>query len=324
MEALLSPSSKHDLLDLSCCRLFCASSPASSSARNLSLRRSSFLYSVPAYGSTRFASHFSVRCSSSSSSQDPSSSSSSSSSNAADGWDNDDCNYLEAQVVDAVSLLPSEGHLFMALSDGGEVEVDHVKPPKRPLVYRSRNPSIFLRIVSEPDLILPIIVRDSAIDMLMSALHGEEKLLRPNQYHIMRELVGNLDCEVRMIRVTERINDTYIARIYVGKPGHKEMQSVDARPSDAVNLAVRCKVPIFVHKNLVASDAIKPVVSAELTDVATNSNSCHNLDIPTGEEDAIAEEMTLVKTMHLAIVEERYSDAARWRDELNSFRQKRL
>ncbi|KAI5059386.1 hypothetical protein GOP47_0025705 [Adiantum capillus-veneris] len=321
MDSLLSSSSSscQPSLDFSCGRRFCALS-ASSSGRNLLFpgRTNSFSFSLPSHRSARFPC---IRCCSSS--QD--SSSSSSSSNAAGGWDNDDCNYLEAQVVDAVSLLPSQGHLYMTLSDGGEVEVDHVKPPKRPLLFRSRNPSIFLKIVSEPDLILPIIVRDSAIDMLMSALHGEEKVLRPNQYHIMRDLVGNLDFEVRMVRITERINDTYISRIYVGKPGHKEMQSVDARPSDAVNLAVRCKAPIYVHKDLVASDAVKPVVvSSQATDMAINSNSGDNLDIPSDGEDLVAEEMTLVKSMHLAIVEERYADAARWRDELNSFRSKRL
>ncbi|MCO5615007.1 hypothetical protein L7F22_069295 [Adiantum nelumboides] len=322
MEALLSPSSCQSSLDPSCGPRFCALSSASCSGRNLLFPRGiSFSLSLPAPRSARFPY---IRCCSGS--QDSSSSSSSSSSsNAAGGWDDDDCNYLEAQVVDAVSLLPSQGHLYMTLLDGGEVEVDHVKPSQRPLLFRSRNPSIFLKIMSEPDLIVPIVVRESAIDMLMSALHGKEKVLRPNQYHIMKDLVGNLDFEVRMVRITERINDTYISRIYVGKPGHKKMHSVDARPSDAVNLAVRCKVSIYMQKDLVASDAVKPVViSSQTTDMATNSNCGENLDIPSGGEDLIAEEVTLVKSMHLAIVEERYSDAARWRDELNRFRSKRL
>jgi hypothetical protein len=32
------------------------------------------------------------------------------------------------------------------------------------------------------------------------------------------------------------------------QPGEKEMQSVDARPSDAINLAVRCKVSSHVKE----------------------------------------------------------------------------
>ena len=33
------------------------------------------------------------------------------------------------------------------------------------------------------------------------------------------------------------------------QPGEKEMQSIDARPSDAINLAVRCKVRIRHKRN---------------------------------------------------------------------------
>ncbi|MCO5556015.1 hypothetical protein L7F22_009559 [Adiantum nelumboides] len=317
MEALLPrPTSYKSSADLGC-RLLSASSSVSSPRRSF-FRKKTPVYSVRRPRSTSFPA-FSVRCSSSS--HGPSSSSSS---NAAGGWDDDDCKYMEAHVVDAVSLLPFQGHLFMTLSDGGEVEIDHVNPPKGPLLFRSRNPTIFLRVLSETDLILPIIVGDSAIDMLMNALHGEEKVVRPNQYHIMRDLVGSLDFELRMVRITERINDTYVARIYIGKPGEKEMQSVDARPSDAVNLAVRCKVPIYVHKDIISSDAVRPVVvSCQATDAATISRSGPDLDIPRSGKDLLAEEVTLVKNMLLAVVEERYFDAARWRDELRTFRSER-
>ncbi|KAI5075247.1 hypothetical protein GOP47_0009323 [Adiantum capillus-veneris] len=316
MEAVLPPPSCKSSTDLRC-HLFSASSSVFSSRRSL-LRKKTLVFSVRKHRSTTFTT-LSVRCSSSS--HGPSSSSSS---NAAGGWDDDDCKYLEAHVVDAVSLLPFQGHLFMTLSDGGEVEIDHVNPPKGPLLFRSRNPTIFLRVVSDTDLILPIIVGDTAIDMLMNALHGEEKVVRPNQYHIMRDLVGSLDFEVRMVRITERVNDTYVARIYIGKPGETEMQSVDARPSDAVNLAVRCKVPIFVHKDIILTDAVIPIVAQrQATDVASNSRSGHDLDIPRSGKDLLSEELTLVKNMLLAVVEERYFDAARWRDELRSFRSER-
>eukprot|EP00250_Pteridium_aquilinum_P004446 c14656_g1_i1 orf=1-534(-) len=102
-------------------------------------------------------------------------------------WDEDDSNYLEAQVVEAVSLLPSQGHLFMTLANGGEVEIDHVNPPKGRLLYRSRNPTMFLRILCEDELFLPLIVGDVAVGMLMKALRGDESPGRPNQYHLMRD-----------------------------------------------------------------------------------------------------------------------------------------
>eukprot|EP00250_Pteridium_aquilinum_P014399 c21964_g1_i1 orf=273-1256(-) len=236
-------------------------------------------------------------------------------------WDKDDYKYLEAQVVEAVSLLPSQGHLFMTLANGGEVEVNHVNPPKGRLLYRTRNPTIFLKILSETELLLPIIVGDVAIGMLMKALHDEEATVRPNQYHLMRDLVGSLDFEVRMVRVTERVADTYLSRIFIGRHGEEEMLSVDARPSDAINLAVRCKVPIYVNEDIVYADALKRVhAPAQGAADISNRNSSYALDRPENGRDPVAEEITLMKNMLLAVVEERYTDAARWRDELNNHR----
>lgn len=236
----------------------------------------------------------------------------------------DDYKYLEAEVVEAVSLLPSQGHLFMTLANGGEVEVNHVNPPKGRLLYRTRNPTIFLKILSESELILPIIVGDIAIGMLMKALHGEEATVRPNQYHLMRDLISSLNFEVRMVKVTERVADTYLSRIFIGRPGEEEMMSVDAKPSDAINLAVRCKVPIFVNEDIVYADAVKPVhVSTQGVPVVLNRRSLSNLDRPSDGHDPVAEEITLMKNMLVAVVEERYNDAARWRDELNTFRAQR-
>eukprot|EP00249_Psilotum_nudum_P021193 c28014_g1_i1 orf=536-1573(+) len=252
----------------------------------------------------------------------------SSSSNNTYRWDEDDEQYVEAHVLEAVSLLPSHGQLFMTLANGGQIEVDHVHPAKGRLLYRSRNPTIFLKIHDESDLLLPIVVGEVAITMLMRALHGDEKAGRPNHYHLMRDLVVALNHEVRMIRITERVIDTYYARIFLGKPGEEEMQSVDARPSDAINLAVRCMVPIYVNRAIVAADAVRPVYttvrsSGRLTDSILRTGSSSSLDFPESGPDPMAEEITLMKNMLLAVVEERYTDAARWRDDLNKLRASR-
>ena len=72
--------------------------------------------------------------------------------------DIDICAKFSVLLPCLVSLLPSKGHLFMASVNGGEMEIDHVSPPKGKLLYRSSNPTIFLKIHSEAELFLPIIV----------------------------------------------------------------------------------------------------------------------------------------------------------------------
>ncbi|KAJ7564665.1 hypothetical protein O6H91_02G028300 [Diphasiastrum complanatum] len=246
--------------------------------------------------------------------------------NDGSAWENDRTEYVRAKVLDAVSMVPLRGHLFMTLKNGREVEVDHINPAKGRLLYRSPNPTIFLKIIHDSDLILPIVVGEVAVAMLMRALHGEEKLVRPNFYELLRDVVCALDSEVQMVRITERVHDTYYARIYFGKDGDGLLHSVDARPSDAINLAVRSKVPIYVNKDIVRSDAVRPVYTSargigySLDCYGQRQSSNTLLDSPDGGPDLVAKEITLISNMVSAIVEERYKDAARCRDELTKLR----
>lgn len=232
-----------------------------------------------------------------------------------------DEDYVQAHVLEAVSMVPAHGQLFMTLANGKEVEVHHVNPAQGRLLYKSSTPAIFLKIEHEQDLMLPIIVGEVAVTMLLRALHDEEHLGRPNYYHLLRDTVDALNHEVRKVRVTERVDDTYYARIDVGKPGDLAISSVDARPSDAINIALRCKVPIFVNKSIVAADAVRPVIGSSCRVLGLRSwGKDSSLDSADSGPDPVAEEITLMRSMLLAVVEERYADAARWRDELRRFR----
>lgn len=275
-----------------------------------------------------------VLCNSSSSSPDDSSSGHS------HQWDENDGDYLEAHVVDteilkhqqlrkqglsgASNLWHSSDQLMTPINEAKESEVDQISLIEHGLLRRFRNPTIFLRIACDGNLLLPIIVGEFAIGKLIDALHEDEKGGRPNPFQLMRDLVGSLGYEVRMIRITERVVNTYYARIYIGKPGEKAMLSVDARPSDAINLAKRCKVPIYVNKAIVTTDAIKLVYGTQILGKwrGNSRKSSYDLSLDSAADgpDLIAEELNLVRNMLIAVVEERYKDAALWRDELNKLR----
>jgi bifunctional DNase/RNase len=66
---------------------------------------------------------------------------------------------------------------------------------------------------------------------------------RPMTYQFVAALVQALGGRVRQVRIDRVEEETYIATVEVeGPPG---MQSVDARPSDALNLAALVQAPIF-------------------------------------------------------------------------------
>jgi bifunctional DNase/RNase len=66
---------------------------------------------------------------------------------------------------------------------------------------------------------------------------------RPMTYQFVAALVQALGGRVRQMRIDRVVEETYIATVEVeGPPG---MQPVDARPSDALNLAALVQAPIF-------------------------------------------------------------------------------
>lgn len=53
------------------------------------------------------------------------------------------------------------------------------------------------------------------------------------------------------VRVTEIIANTYYARVHVARAGDPPHEvDVDARPSDAINLAVRFGAPVYISKKI--------------------------------------------------------------------------
>ncbi|KAK1550617.1 hypothetical protein Q3G72_022077 [Acer saccharum] len=138
-----------------------------------------------------------------------------------------------------------------------------------------------------------------------------------------RELANIL---VKLVRVTKRVHEAYFAQLYLTKVGNEaECVSFDLRPSDAINIAVRCKVPIQVNKYLAYSDGMRVIESGKLSVQTPASDGLlfTELDRPSGQPCLDTTEFNLVRNMLIAAVEERYRDAAQWRDKLDQLRAKR-
>ena len=87
---------------------------------------------------------------------------------------------------------------------------------------------------------------------------------RPLPYDLLRTVIGELDAEVRRIVITEINNDVFYARIVLDHNGAGI--EVDSRPSDAIALAVRARVPIFVD------DAVMDRAGVRLDDDSEESD----------------------------------------------------
>ncbi|CAI5980042.1 unnamed protein product [Closterium sp. NIES-64] len=243
----------------------------------------------------------------------------------------DDEEYLEAHVMDAVRMAPQQERLYMTMADGTEIEVEHVNPSAGRLLYPHSTPAIFVKVAGNSGLLLPIVVGELAVGFLMKGFRKEPGA-RPCHYDVMRDMVESLNYEVRTVKITQRVMDTYLARIFLAQPDSPHcVASIDARPSDAINLAIRAQVPIFVSKSIVRSDAVRVVDEAHriVSPGQPYSAAAHHAVFGSpaaaagpdrGATDLLTEEMALTKSLMAAVQEERYADAASLRDKLNQLR----
>ena len=74
---------------------------------------------------------------------------------------------------------------------------------------------------------------------------------RPMTHDLLRNILSEIDADVQRIVVSELKENTFYAMIYLDRNG--ETMAIDARPSDAIALALRTKSPIFVEEDVVES-----------------------------------------------------------------------
>ncbi|MEA3346104.1 MAG: bifunctional nuclease family protein [Chloroflexota bacterium] len=102
---------------------------------------------------------------------------------------------------------------------------------------------------------LPIWIGSAEANAISIRLQGVE-VPRPLTHDLLRNFILKLGARVSYIVVSELRNDTFFARIKVEADG-REME-IDSRPSDAIALAVRMEVPIYVAEAVMEEAGIVP------------------------------------------------------------------
>ncbi len=68
---------------------------------------------------------------------------------------------------------------------------------------------------------------------------------RPLTYDLLLTLLGNLKANLKRVVITDLRDDIYYATLFLDAQGSE--LAVDSRPSDAIALALRAKVPILIE-----------------------------------------------------------------------------
>jgi len=161
--------------------------------------------------------------------------------------------------------------------------------------------------------VLPIFIGANEAQSIAIAFNNQIPP-RPLTHDLMKNLLGLLNVEVTKVQVTSLSENTFFGRVHLKREGIEDMD-VDARPSDALALALRYKAPIFVHKDVYESAAIVVKEGAE-------GETEEGGDAEEGSEDPpthISQVERLKDRLQKALKTEHYEEAARIRDELKRF-----
>jgi bifunctional DNase/RNase len=77
---------------------------------------------------------------------------------------------------------------------------------------------------------------------------------RPMTHDLLRNMVRGLNAQVNKVVVSELRDDTFYAVIWIEQEG--ELLSIDARPSDALALALRSDCPIYVNRSVLENSRL--------------------------------------------------------------------
>jgi bifunctional DNase/RNase len=174
---------------------------------------------------------------------------------------------------------------------------------------------------------LPIVIGVPEAQAIANELEGI-KPQRPMTHDLLRNVIESLGGQLRDVSISSLKDGTFYATL------HFEFSDleVDARPSDAIALAIRCGVPMYVAEEIIAEAGFTPDVDEADEEFgeaheeeAEEENEIERLRASSEEteteQEAPPKTMSLRDRLHasldLAIKNEEYEKAAQIRDQLN-------
>jgi hypothetical protein len=157
---------------------------------------------------------------------------------------------------------------------------------------------------------LPIFIDDQQAQSIVIQINKVE-IPRPLTHDLFKSVLDSLGCDMVRVEVSDLVDDTFYARLVLDYKG--KILDFDARPSDAICLALRFGAPIYVDEKVLDKAGI--ILSDETAEVPSEQTA------PPQEEQkpSVPEQSpieTLKQKLDTAVAEEHYEEAAKLRDEL--------
>ena len=156
---------------------------------------------------------------------------------------------------------------------------------------------------------LPIII--GTFEAQAIALELESiKPPRPMTHDLLKIIIQSFESDVNRVVISDLSDGTFFATIHIQENGSEK--ELDARPSDAIALAIRCQAPIYVSEKVLEEAGISTEESPK-KEVSKREN-------PQEMENELTKIEDLESELKTAIETENYEKAAKIRDQINKLK----
>jgi len=162
---------------------------------------------------------------------------------------------------------------------------------------------------TEDERVLQVFIGAAEAQAIAIHLKGIE-VPRPLTHDLLKNLLGYFQSPLKRVEVCDLREGTFYARLILERNGTEA--EVDARPSDAIALALRCNAPIFVADR-VMDEAGRVLEEPEAVPMPPNAGQKGGKPVAR----VLTPLEKLKHDLNVAVKDERYEDAARIRDEIN-------
>ncbi len=117
----------------------------------------------------------------------------------------------------------------------------------------SQMPIVVLRAKDAEEPILPIWIGIFEADSIVRQLQNVEPP-RPMTYELTKNIIESLGGVLERVVINDLRDSTYYAELHILAGGN--LLTIDSRPSDAINLALRFEAPIFVEESVLEKSKV--------------------------------------------------------------------
>ena len=162
---------------------------------------------------------------------------------------------------------------------------------------------------------IPILIGSNEAQAL-SLAYEDIRLPRPTTHDLIINLVNELDAEIEQVIIKKYQNGTFLSSIIIKKENEKI--EIDSRPSDAISIALKKIIPVYVTDNILKIIKSKNLISKQhFPEKIINKNN----NIVYNTENIIKD---LMIALEKSINDENYEIAAKLRDRIKNLKTKQI